>query len=170
MSWIASAYKNRGASRRPCLVCQLRTRGLALDVYLGEGVTISLCEEHASDAFVLADNGRHFLLTVSQALRAAGRLTRRHSKAVDGYVARAKQRRQRRETGRKRPGSYAWASIRQRLEARLAAGALSTAQMASLVEDWLRVEVRRGHVKLPSLRTLRRWRLEGRWLEAASAP
>lgn len=168
MSWPATYYKNRSASTRPCLLCQTRTKGRAKDVYLGYGVTICLCDEHASDAFIQADNSRHFLLSVHLALRAAGRLTRRHVMALDGFVARARGRANRAPTTRKRPGSYTWAAIRQRLEARLAASSLTTARMVELVQEWLKVELRRGLVKLPSLRTLRRWRLESRWLEPDS--
>lgn len=173
MSFPATAYKNRRASRCPCLVCQTLTEGEARDIYLGYGVTIRLCARHASIDFIRADSGRHFSLTVHQALRSAGRLTRNHVKALDSFIERHVRPGRRRSDAaeRARPGSYAWREIRMRLEERLARGSLSTAAMAGLVRDWLKVELRRGRVSMPSLRTLRRWRLDARWLDrTADAP
>lgn len=162
----SSYYKNHRAPRRPCLICGIRTSGSTRDTYLAHGVSVRLCDEHASPEFARSRSGRDCSLSLHHALSAAGRLTRDHERAIDSYIARH-HRPAPPETGRARPGSYAWPEIRQRLEARLAAGTLSIAQMLELVRGWLKVELRRGLVRLPSLRTLRRWRLEQRWLDAA---
>ncbi len=165
MTPLPTYYKNRKASTCPCLVCQTATIGNASDFYLGHGVTIRLCERHASRQFIEADNGRHFELAIHLGLRSAGRLTKRHVTALTSFVSRFSNRHEsdRLRTGATLPGSYAWAEIRARLEARLENGALSIQQMVELVTAWLRVELRRGVVTMPSLRTLRRWRFERRW-------
>lgn len=165
----SSYYKNHAAPRRPCLICGIRTRGNTRQVHLGQGVFVRLCDEHADPAFARSRSGRDCSLSLHHALQAAGKLTRRAERAIDAYVARHQQP-ARRPTGRARPGSYAWPEIRARLEAVLARGALTTARMAEIVRGWLGVELRRGLVRMPSLRTLRRWRHEQRWLDAPGLP
>lgn len=161
-------YKNHAAPRRPCLICGIRTRGATRHVHLSDGILVRLCEEHASPEFARSRSGRDCRLSLHQALGAAGKLTVTHSRAVDSYVAR-QNRPPAPDTGRARPGSYAWPEIRKRLEAVLAKGALTTEQMAELVRGWLKVELRRCLVRMPSLRTLRRWRQEQRWDERPSS-
>ncbi len=164
-----SYYKNHAAPRRPCVICGIRTQGPTSDTYLAHDVHVWLCTEHASPAFARSRSGRDCRLSLQQALRAAGRLTRQHERAIDAYVDRH-LRPPAPPSGRARPGSYAWAAIRQRLEDVLAKGTLSIAKIVELVHGWLKSELRRGLVTMPSRRTLRRWRYERRWADTPTTP
>lgn len=157
-------YKNHAVPRgRGCLVCQTRTRGRVVDLHLGHGIYVRVCDAHASTAFIESRSGRDFLCTIGAALTAAGAMTRRASRALDRFVEVHGRRTAPPPGARTRPGSYAWPALRRRLEELLRTRMLSGAQMRRLVEDWTRSERRRGLVELPSLRTLRRWRAERRW-------
>lgn len=141
-----------------------------MPVHLGRGVVILLCRRHASAQFIDAAAGRHFLLSIHMALKSAGALTPRASKALDEFVAARRRRAAAPPPARRRPGSYAWPELRSRLEDVLKRKHLSTRAMLEFVGDRLRVELRRGLVRPPSARTLRRWRAERRWDEPLATP
>jgi hypothetical protein len=87
----------------------------------------------------------HDCLTVARS-----RALRRHLAACTGVAARP------------RPGSHAWPTVRREAEAAFAAGRPINAVIAA---------IRRLHAKgtavPPSIRTLRRWNAERRWLARA---
>jgi hypothetical protein len=72
---------------------------------------------------------------------------RAHLAALEGPSARA------------RPGSYAWPTLRDEAERRFAAGAAAQAVIATL-----RARHAADTARAPSVRTMRRWCAERRWL------
>ena len=61
--------------------------------------------------------------------------------------------------GRDKPGSHTWPKLRREAEQRFAAG-----ETPALVIDELRHDYGDGPAIVPSVRTMRRWFAQGRWL------
>jgi hypothetical protein len=140
-----------------CAICVERTRGKTRLVELGYGVSVHLCEGHASPEFQTQRSGRDFVLTLQRLWHSHGclsvarsRALRRHLAACSGAEARA------------RPGSYAWPELRQ-----LAETAFATGKPAAAVIAVLRRLHDDGPAHPPSARTMRRWHTERRWLARA---
>ena len=159
--WMPTLYKARGVPvKQPvCAICVERTRGATRRVELGYGVVVWLCEGHADDAFMRQRGGRDFVLTLQRLWQAHGCLTLPRSRALDAHLDALRPSR-RRPAARARPGSYAWPALRREAEARFAAGS-SWAVTTALV----RGSCAGGPARPPSVRTLRRWWQERRWLE-----
>ena len=109
-SSLPTLYKARKVPTKQavCAICAERTRGRTRLVELGYGVTVHLCQGHASQEFQTQRNGRDFVLTLQRLWHAHGCLTaarsnalRRHLTACSGTEARP------------RPGSYSWPELRQ---------------------------------------------------------
>ena len=63
------------------------------------------------------------------------------------------------DEGRNKPGSHTWPKLRREAEQRFAAG-----ETPALVIDELRHSYGDGPAIVPSVRTMRRWFAQGRWL------
>lgn len=159
MTRLPSLYKARGVPvKRPiCAICLDRTRGRTLEREMTHGVRIWLCEGHHSVEFMRANAGRDFGVTLLRIWRSQGCLTRARSRALEAHsrAVRALGRTQ----ARRRPGSYAWPRLRREAEESFARGDGVLATIARL-----RTRHLLDHATVPSVRTMRRWFAQGRWL------
>ena len=156
-SWrmALSHYKGPWIGKLPmCAICGGAGEGTRAEHFLTHGVSVWLCEAHRSEEFQRRRAGRDFVASVGAVWRAAGITGRRHSQALAAHL-----RRVRGALGRERPGSYAWPELRQEAERRFANGEPPRNVIAELRQAPL------VGMRLPSIRTLRRWFHEGRWLE-----
>jgi hypothetical protein len=159
MTRLPSLYKARGVPVKSpvCAICLDRTRGKTLERQLTHGVRIWLCEGHHSVAFMRSNAGRDFAVSLMRIWRSQGCLTRARTRALDAHLSAI------RAVGaritRPRPGSYAWPRLRREAEHDFARGndVLETI-------DRLRRRHLRGHATVPSIRTMRRWFSQCRWL------
>jgi hypothetical protein len=153
---VPTLYKARGMSvKRPvCAICVDRTRGLTVLVRLTHGVTVWLCESHASSEFQRRRGGRDFVLTLQRLWGAHGCLTAARSRALSAHLTEVAGPRQVR-----RPGSYAWAALRTLAEEEFARGGppLPTIRRLRGLHSG-------GSAAPPSVRTMLRWHRERRWL------
>jgi hypothetical protein len=122
-------------------------------------VKLSLCEGHHSVEFMRSNAGRDFAVTLMRIWRAQGCFTRARSRALDAHLKAVRTLRT--TIVRARPGSYAWPRLRREAEECFARGdgILNT---ISRLREWHA----RDHAKAPSMRTMRRWFAQGRWLRA----
>lgn len=165
MTYLPSLYKARGVPVKSpiCAICLDRTRGRTLERQLTHGVRIWLCEGHHSVAFMRRNAGRDFVVTLTRSWRSNGCLTRARDHALNAHLAAI------RATGggtpRARPGSYAWPRLRREAEECFARGDRVLATIARLRERHAR-----DHATVPSLRTMRRWFAQCRWLRFPERP
>jgi hypothetical protein len=154
--YLPTLYKARRVPTKQavCAICVERTRGKTRLVELGYGVTVHLCQGHASHQFQTQRSGRDFVLTLQRLWHAHGCLTvaranalRRHLAACSGAQARP------------RPGSYAWPELRQTAETAFAAGIPAPTVIAAFHHLH-----QNGPAHPPSTRTMRRWHTQRRWL------
>jgi hypothetical protein len=154
--YLPTLYKARRVPTKQavCAICVERTRGKTRLVELGYGVTVHLCQGHASHQFQTQRSGRDFVLTLQRLWHAHGCLTvaranalRRHLAACSGAQARP------------RPGSYAWPELRQAAETAFAAGIPTPTVIAAFHHLH-----QNGPAHPPSTRTMRRWHTQRRWL------
>jgi hypothetical protein len=161
MTRLPSLYKCRGVPVKSpiCAICLDRTRGRTRLRELTHGVRLSLCEGHHSVEFMRSNAGRDFVVTLSRIWGAQGCLTRARSRALAAHLAAV------RATGtttpRTRPGSYAWPRLRREAERCFARGEGLIATIARLREQHPR-----DHATVPSIRSMRRWFAQCRWLRA----
>ena len=141
--YLPTLYKARSVPTKQavCAISVERTRGKTRLVELGYGVSVHLCAEHASHEFQTQRGGRDFVLTL-QRLLACARLPDHRP------LERAPQ-----------------APLRVEAEAAFAAG-----RPAQTVIAALRSLHADGPATPPSLRTMRRWCTERRWLAHAAGP
>jgi hypothetical protein len=114
-----------------------------------------LCQHHRSERFQVQGAGEDFVDALTTMWRAAGCLTQQRQLALAAHTRRVAPV----ATGRHRPGSYSWPALRAEAEHRWAAGHPMVRVMHELRErhsGWSAV--------VPSMRTMRRWFEEGRWL------
>ena len=119
-----------------------------------------LCAAHSSDAFVRRRGGREFAERLSAVWAASGVSSARRVGALHAHVRRV----QNAGTLRSQPGSYSWPRLREEAERRFATGECPKAVITDL-----RQGNRDGPAVVPSIRTMRRWFSEARWL-ATSKP
>ena len=159
MTRLPSLYKARGVPvKMPiCAICLDRTRGRTLERELTHGVRIWLCEGHHSVAFMRSNAGRDFAVTLMRTWRAHGCLTRARSRALEHHIKAVRA--LGRPATRKRPGSYAWPRLRLDAEACFARG-------ERVLTTILRLRERHAadHATVPSVRTMRRWFAQSRWM------
>ena len=157
--YLATLYKARRVRTKQavCAICVERTRGRTRLVELGYGVTVHLCEGHASPQFQTQRSGRDFVLTLQRLWHAHGCLTVARSKALRRHLASCSG-----AEARPRPGSYTWPELRQ-----IAETAFATGKPAAIVIAALRRLHQNGPAHPPSIRTMRRWHTERRWLARA---
>jgi hypothetical protein len=159
MTRLPSLYKCRGIPVKSpiCAICVDRTRGRTQIRELTHGVRVSLCEGHNSLAFMRKNAGRDFAVSLSRIWGAQGCLTVARSHALANHL------RALGATGtrirRARPGSYAWPKLRREAEERFARGDGVVATILGLRERHSA-----DHATVPSIRTMRRWFSQGRWL------
>jgi hypothetical protein len=159
MTRLPTLYKCRGVPVKSpiCAICLDRTRGRTQIRELTHGVRVSLCQGHNSTEFLRRNAGRDFAVTLLRIWRAHGCLTRARSRAIDSHLRAV------RALGttmtRARPGSYAWPKLRLEAEHAFAHGHSVITTIARL-----RRRHARDHATVPSIRTMRRWFSQGRWL------
>lgn len=159
MTYPPSLYKARGVpvTSQICAICLDRTRGKTLERQLTHGVRIWLCEGHHSVAFMRRNAGRDFVVTLMRSWSSNGCLTRARNHALNAHLAVI------RATGgplaRARPGSYAWPRLRREAEQCFARGDRVLPTIARLRSRHLL-----DQATVPSIRTMRRWFSDGRWL------
>ncbi|MEA2208254.1 MAG: hypothetical protein QOF54_731 [Solirubrobacteraceae bacterium] len=159
MTRLVSLYKARGVPVKSplCAICIDRTRGKTLQRQLTHGVTIWLCEGHHSIEFMRHNAGRDFVVTLQRIWHSQGCLTRSRSKALAAHLTTIKT--LARAVTRTRPGSYAWPKLRREAEDAFARGELVLATI-----NRLRERHAHDHATVPSIRTMRRWFAQGRWM------
>jgi hypothetical protein len=159
MSRLPSLYKARGIPVKSpiCAICLDRTRGRTLERELTHGVRIWLCEGHHSVEFLRANAGRDFVVTLMRSWRAHGCLTRARSRALDAHLLAVRA--LGKTVTRRRPGSYAWPRLRREAEEAFARGDGILSTISRLRERHLL-----DHATVPSVRTMRRWFSQCRWL------
>jgi len=157
--YLATLYKARRVPTKQavCAICVERTRGRTKLVELGYGVTVHLCEGHASREFQTQRNGRDFVLTLQRLWHSHGCLSVARSNALRRHLASCSG-----AEARPRPGSSAWPTLRREAEAAFAHG-----RPAQVVITTLRAAHADGPAIPPSTRTMRRWHTERRWLARA---
>lgn len=138
--------------RPPCAVCRGKGRRLH---YMTHGVTVWVCETHGEDAYLRRDDGRTFVSRLARSWAAVGALSTRRVSALQTHV---------RQTARaggaaSLPGSYGWPELRREAETRFAAG-----EDPGRVIDELRKRHASGPARVPTVRTMRRWFADARWL------
>jgi hypothetical protein len=152
-----SLYKGqRLGGLPPCLICAGPGEGPRAQLYLTHGVSVWLCAAHRSPGFLRRRAGRDFFASLHALWQAAGCLGARRTRALQDHLRRVHQAA---SEARPRPGSYAWPHLRREAERRFAAG-----QAPRAVIGEIRARHNDGPAPGPSLRTLRRWFNEGRWL------
>jgi hypothetical protein len=154
--YLPTLYKARKVPTKQvvCAICVERTRGRTKELNMGYGVTIWLCEGHASHAFQTQRSGRDLVLTLQRLWRAHGCLTAARHKALRAHLTALEG-----PSARPHPGSYTWPTLRTEAEHHFAAGA-----PAANVITALRARHAADTARAPSVRTMRRWFAERRWL------
>ena len=157
--YLPTLYKARKVPTKQvvCAICVERTRGRTRAVELGYGVRVQLCRGHASREFMTQRGGRDFVLTLERLWQAHDCLTVARSRALRRHLAACRG-----VEARPRPGSYAWPTVRREAEAAFAAGRPVNAVIAAI-----RGLHGDGTAVPPSIRTMRRWNAERRWLARA---
>ena len=155
-AYVPTLYKARRVPTKQvvCAICVERTRGRTQELNLGYGVTVWLCTAHASREFQTQRNGRDLVLTLQRLWRAHGCLTAARHKALRAHLAALQG-----PNARPRPGSYSWPTLRDEAERHFAAGTHPHTVIAAL-----RARHAADTARAPSVRTMRRWRAERRWL------
>jgi hypothetical protein len=159
MARLVSLYKAPGVPVKSplCAICIDRTRGKTLERQLTHGVKIWLCTGHHSIEFMRHNAGRDFVVTLQRIWQSQGCLTRSRSKALTAHLLTIKS--IARSATRPRPGSYAWPKLRREAEDAFARGELVFATITRLRERHAH-----DHATVPSIRTMRRWFTQGRWM------
>ena len=159
MTRLPSLYKARGVPVKSpvCAICLDRTRGRTFERELTHGVRIWLCEGHHSLEFLRRNAGRDFVVTLMRSWRSHGCMTRARASALDAHLAALRS--TARGPTRPRPGSYAWPRLRQEAEACFARGEHAVAVITRLLARHAL-----DYATAPSIRTMRRWFAQGRWL------
>ena len=151
---IAAAAEH-AAALFPCTICGHRGRGAAFPHHLTHGLQVWLCLTHGATEFLQRRSGLEFVERLATVWAACGCLTRRKVAALRAHVERMRAA----NDGRKRPGSYSWPKLRDEAERRFAAGE---------PPDQVITDLRSRHANdtavAPSVRTIRRWFSQRRWL------
>lgn len=148
-----------GAKCPQCAICGHAGRGPRTRFHLTHGISVWLCEAHQRDAFKRRRSGREFAERLAAVWAACGVLTVRRRDALEAHVRRI----QTATTDREQPGSYSWPMLRREAERRFAAG-----EPPAHVISELRDTYRDGPAMVPSIRTMRRWFTQARWLASPS--
>ena len=139
----------------PCAICGHCGRGERALHHLTHGLSVWLCHGHRSDVFMRRRSGREFVERLAAVWLASGMLTVRKREALAAHLRRVEAATDTRD----RPGSYSWPALRREAERRFAAGEAPADVIAELRRTY-----RDGPAMVPSLRTMRRWFTQARWL------
>jgi hypothetical protein len=126
--------------------------------HLTHGIHVWLCGIHRTDTYLRRQGGATFTRRLRAAWNAAGVGGARREAAL-----RAHRRRVHAPGAESLPGSYAWPHLRREAERRFAAGEAPDAVITDL-----RRRHRDDHATAPSIRSMRRWFAQGRWLTPAT--
>jgi hypothetical protein len=156
-----SLYKARKVpTKQPvCAICVDRTRGKTQRVSFGYGVEVWFCQNHASVEFLTGRSGRDLVITLTEIWRASGCLTAARHRALTAHLEGLKAR-----PPRRRPGGYAWPTVRLRAERLWHAGHAR----AAVAQRILSAEYR--NASPPSRPTIQRWHSERRWATRRGPP
>ena len=139
----------------PCAICRHKGRGPSRLQFLTHGVHLWLCASHGSAEFMRREGGGEFVQRLTMIWVAGGGLGFRRRAALTAHIERLRLA----GDGRDKPGSHTWPKLRREAEQRFAAG-----EPPAFVIDELRGSYRDGPAIVPSVRTMRRWFAQGRWL------
>lgn len=148
-----------GAVCPQCAICGHAGRGPRALRHLTHGISVWLCDAHQSDAFMKRRSGREFVERLAAVWAASEVLTIRRQAALEAYLRRIRTS----TADREQPGSYSWPMLRREAERRFAAG-----EPPAHVISELRENHRDGPAMVPSIRTMRRWFTQARWLASPS--
>jgi hypothetical protein len=155
MAMATTLYKGPALGKLPpCLICAGPGQGPRAQLHLTHGVSVWLCAGHRAPAFLTRRAGRDLAATLGALWSAAGCLGARRRRALSDHLRRVAQ-----PPAPARPGSYSWPGLRREAERRFGAGEPPARVIAELRERH-----RGAPALVPSLRTMRRWFHEGRWL------
>jgi len=149
------------AAAPPCVICGRGGRGRRTRHHLTHGVSVWLCDTHRRDSFLRHRSGRTFADRIDAAWAAAGATNARRAAALAAHLRRVRPE----PATRSRPGSYAWPAARREAERRFAAGEPPDRVIADM-----RRRCGRGVATAPSVRTMRRWFTQARWLTPTTPP
>lgn len=155
MSDIVAVQHAAATAALPCTICGHHGRGAATPHYLTHGLQVWLCLTHGATEFLQRRSGLEFVERLATVWAACGCLTRRKVAALRAHVERMRAA----NDGRKRPGSYSWPVLRDEAERRFAAGEPPDQVIADL-----RTRHANDTAIAPSVRTIRRWFSQRRWL------
>jgi len=142
----------------PCAICGHRGHSDRVPHHLTHGLVTWLCRAHRSEAFLARRSGLEFTERLAAVWAASGVLTKRRQEALEAHLRAVRKG----AADHQKPGSYSWPLLRREAERRFAAGEPPT----QVITD-LRQSYRDGPAMVPSVRTMRRWFTQARWLEAA---
>jgi hypothetical protein len=161
MTSLPTLYEARGVPlKRPvCAICLDRTRGTTLERQLTHGVKVWLCQGHHSVEFMRRNAGRDFVVSLMRIFQSHGGMTRAQSRALDAHLAATRGLGRRAAAPRRKPGSYSWPCLRREAE-------LAFARGDGILTTIGRLRARHAldHARVPSIRTMRRWFSDCRWL------
>lgn len=124
-------------------------------MHLSFGVVVHLCGDHSDIDYVRKDGGRVMARRLTEVWTSNGVLTKSRVKTLAAHIRRVRDTMMAREL----PGSHAWKRERLEAEQRFAAGE-PLKSVISAIKD----PARWGDHASPSIRTIRRWYADGRWL------
>jgi hypothetical protein len=139
----------------PCAICGHDGRGAAYLHHMTHGLRVWLCLTHGATEFLQRRSGHDFVQRLATVWGSSGELTSRKVAALRAHVERIRSA----NNGRAHPGSYSWPWLREQAEKRFAAG-----EPPDQVIDDLRATNSDSKAIVPSIRTMRRWFQQGRWL------
>ncbi len=142
----------------PCALCGHRGDADRVRHHLTHGLVVWLCHAHRSEAFLTRRSGHEFTERLSAVWAASGVLTVRRREALTAHLRAVHQA----TFSAPKPGSYSWPQLRREAERRFAAGDPPAQVIAELRQNH-----RDGPAMVPSVRTMRRWFTQARWLETA---
>jgi hypothetical protein len=154
-----SYYKAAWIGKLPmCAICGGAGDGPRAEHHLTHGVSVWLCQAHRSDEFQRRRAGRDFVASLHAVWRAAGIRSKRHEAALSAHLNRV-----RRQPQRAQPGSYSWPGLRGEAERRFSTGEHPRSVIADLRQQHAGLPA-----SVPSVRTMRRWFSQARWLTATA--
>ena len=145
-----------GTEQVVCALCASPGTGSVTEHHLTHGVSLFLCQAHRDDAYQRRRGGRDFAEELAGMWGASGCLAPRHRRAIVAHVGRITRAN---AVAGPLPGSYSWPLLRGEAEGRFAAGEPPRKVIAEL-----RATHAGGDAIVPSVRTMRRWFSEARWL------
>lgn len=136
-----------------CAICLGRDRVGTFNMHYG--IVVMLCDMHQRKRFLTKDGGARFTRLLSERWQSHGMLTKQRIRALALHIRRIHDL----AVPKELPGSHAWQPERKECERRFASGE----PIDTIIRDVRDHQRWNGH-KPPSIRTIRRWCAEKRWL------